>query len=170
MRRDCARCMSQPGAAAHRAEPRSAARGCSRCKRLRVPGSDQAPQRHPRRHLRIRPAGLFLLAQSAGREPHRGLRPLADAAAPAVRCRRRAAVAHATERPRRARRVAAGGVFNVTFDRETPYPAAAHLPAARRAALYPEISGSHYRCSMRFLQWHGIEQRSTQTEADVPSR
>ena len=39
------------------------------------------------------------------------------------------------------------------------------LPEA--TTLYPEISGSHYRCSMRFLHWHGIEQRPTQTESDV---
>ena len=38
-------------------------------------------------------------------------------------------------------------------------------PSAR---CIPEISGSHYRCNMRFLEWHGIEQRSTQIEADVP--
>jgi cell division FtsZ-interacting protein ZapD len=32
------------------------------------------------------------------------------------------------------------------------------LPAG--VSLYPEISGSHYRCSMRFLSWNGIEQRA----------
>jgi cell division protein ZapD len=34
--------------------------------------------------------------------------------------------------------------------------------------LYPEISGSHHRCSVRFLEWHGITARPSQTENDVP--
>jgi cell division protein ZapD len=34
--------------------------------------------------------------------------------------------------------------------------------------MYPEISGSHYRCSVRFLKWNGLTSRPTQTEADVP--
>jgi cell division protein ZapD len=63
--------------------------------------------------------------------------------------------------------LAAGGVFNVAFDRDTPYQLLRIcLPAAM--PLYPEISGSHYRCNLRFLQWHGLDQRPTQTEADVP--
>jgi cell division protein ZapD len=62
--------------------------------------------------------------------------------------------------------LAAGGVFNVSFDRDAPYQLLRIcVPAA--TALYPEISGSHYRCSLRFLEWRGIEQRPTQTEADV---
>jgi cell division protein ZapD len=62
--------------------------------------------------------------------------------------------------------LAAGGVFNVNFDRDSPYQLLRIcLPGA--TTLYPEISGSHYRCSIRFLDWHGIEQRSTQTESDV---
>ena len=47
--------------------------------------------------------------------------------------------------------MATGGVFNVTFDRENPYQLLRIcLPDA--TALYPEISGSHYRCSLRFLR------------------
>ena len=65
--------------------------------------------------------------------------------------------------------VAPGGVFNVTFDRDAPFQLLRIcLPAA--SPLYPEISGSHYRCSMRFLQWNGIEQRATQTDAQVAFR
>ncbi len=63
--------------------------------------------------------------------------------------------------------LAVGGVFNVTFDRETPYQLL-RISLPPEFALFPEISGSHYRCNMRFLEWHGIEQRSTQAEADVP--
>jgi cell division protein ZapD len=62
--------------------------------------------------------------------------------------------------------VASGGVFNVTFDRDNPYQLLRiSLPDAAR--LYPEISGSHYRCSLRFLEWHSLDQRPTQTERDV---
>ena len=62
--------------------------------------------------------------------------------------------------------VASGGVFHVNFDRENPYQLLRiYLPGDSK--LYPEISGSHYRCSLRFLQWQGLEQRPTQTEEDV---
>jgi cell division protein ZapD len=87
------------------------------------------------------------------------LRPLCDSVAELLWLTRQ------NGRPRE--EVAAGGVFNVTFDRDTPYQLLRiSLPA--ECALFPEISGSHYRCSMRFLKWHGIEQRSTQAEGDVP--
>ena len=34
--------------------------------------------------------------------------------------------------------------------------------------LYPEISGSHYRCSVRFLIWQDAGTRPVQTNEDVP--
>jgi cell division FtsZ-interacting protein ZapD len=34
--------------------------------------------------------------------------------------------------------------------------------------LYPEISGSHYRCSVRFLIWQDADTRAVQTTEDVP--
>ena len=87
------------------------------------------------------------------------LRPLCDAVSELLWLTR--------QNGRPSEEVAVGGVFNITFDRETPYQLLRiGLPA--EFALFPEISGSHYRCNMRFLQWHGIEQRSTQYEADVP--
>jgi cell division protein ZapD len=86
------------------------------------------------------------------------LRPLCDAIAELLWLTR--------QNGRARQEVAAAGVFNVTFDRDAPFQLLRIcLPAA--SPLYPEISGSHYRCSMRFLQWNGIEQRATQTEADV---
>jgi cell division FtsZ-interacting protein ZapD len=39
------------------------------------------------------------------------------------------------------------------------------LPAGTET--YPEISGSHYRCSVRFLVWHDAETRPVQTTEDV---
>jgi len=64
---------------------------------------------------------------------------------------------------------ATGGVFNVTFDRDTPYQLLRIVVPADRP-LYPEISGSHYRCNLRFLKWNGVQQRPTQTDDDVPFR
>ncbi|MGH8141133.1 MAG: cell division protein ZapD [Steroidobacteraceae bacterium] len=87
------------------------------------------------------------------------LRPLCDAIAE---------VLWLTRQNGRARdEVATAGVFNVNFDRETPYQLL-RIGLSGATPLYPEISGSHYRCNLRFLQWHGIDQRPTQTEADVP--
>jgi len=63
--------------------------------------------------------------------------------------------------------LARGGVFSLAFDRDTPYQLLRiTLPAG--AGVYPEISGSHYRCSMRFLAWPEITSRPRQSEADVP--
>jgi len=87
------------------------------------------------------------------------LRPLCDAIAE---------VLWLTRQNGRAREeIATGGVFNVNFDRETPYQLL-RIGLSEATPLYPEISGSHYRCSLRFLQWHSIDQRPTQTETDVP--
>jgi cell division protein ZapD len=62
--------------------------------------------------------------------------------------------------------MAPGGVFNVTFDRDNPFQLLRIcLPAG--SALYPEISGSHYRCSLRFLEWRSLDVRAAQTEGDV---
>jgi cell division FtsZ-interacting protein ZapD len=33
--------------------------------------------------------------------------------------------------------------------------------------LYPEISGSHYRCSLRFLLWQDADKRPVQAAEDV---
>jgi cell division protein ZapD len=62
---------------------------------------------------------------------------------------------------------APGGLFSVTFERDTPYQLL-RISLPPELHLYPEISGSHYRCSMRFLKWQGIEGRPVQTDQDVP--
>ncbi|HUI58656.1 MAG TPA: cell division protein ZapD [Steroidobacteraceae bacterium] len=62
---------------------------------------------------------------------------------------------------------AASGVFNITFDRDTPYQLL-RISLPTSAGLYPEISGSHYRCSVRFLKWNGLTARPVQTDEDVP--
>lgn len=64
--------------------------------------------------------------------------------------------------------VAEGGTFHIAFDRDNPLPLQLlriTLPAA--AALYPEISGSHHRCNVRFLSWNDLSARPIQTERNV---
>jgi cell division protein ZapD len=87
------------------------------------------------------------------------LRPLCDAIAELL---------WLTRQNGRARdETAHGGMFSVTFDRDTPYQLL-RISLPPDSHFFPEISGSHYRCSMRFLQWQGIEGKPTQIEADVP--
>jgi len=86
------------------------------------------------------------------------LRPLCDAIAELLWLTRQ----NGRSRPE----VAKGGTYNITFDRDQPLQLLRiALPAA--AGLYPEISGSHHRCSVRFLTWNGGTARPTQTQADV---
>jgi cell division protein ZapD len=87
------------------------------------------------------------------------LRPMCDAIAELLWLTR--------QNGRSRREVASGGSFNMTFDRDNPLQLLrVSLPAA--AGLYPEISGSHYRCNIRFLSWNGLASRPTQAQGDVP--
>ncbi len=87
------------------------------------------------------------------------LRPLCDAIAELLWLTR--------QNGRTRQEVARAGTFNVTFERETPLQLLRiTLPAG--AGLYPEISGSHHGCNVRFLTWTGIGSRPTQVQSDVP--
>jgi cell division protein ZapD len=87
------------------------------------------------------------------------LRPMCDGIAELLWLRR--------QNGRSRQEIATGGSFSITFERDNPLQLLRiSLPAA--AGLYPEISGSHHRCSMRFLSWNGLATRPTQTQADVP--
>ncbi len=87
------------------------------------------------------------------------LRPVCDAIAEVLWLTR--------QNGRSRQEIAHGGSYHITFERDTPYQLLRiSLPSG--AGLYPEISGSHYRCSMRFLHWQGLAARPTQTESDVP--
>jgi cell division protein ZapD len=87
------------------------------------------------------------------------LRPMCDAIAELLWLTR--------QNGRSRKEIAKGGSFSITFERDNPLQLLRILlPAA--GGLYPEISGSHHRCSMRFLTWSGLATRPTQTEADVP--
>ena len=62
--------------------------------------------------------------------------------------------------------IAVGGNFQITFDRENPCQLLRlALPAGTQ--LFPEISGSHHRCSIRFLTWNDLNARPVQTNEDV---
>ncbi|NJD32337.1 MAG: cell division protein ZapD [Gammaproteobacteria bacterium] len=62
--------------------------------------------------------------------------------------------------------VAPGGVFHLALDRDVPAQMIRiALPAG--TDIYPEISGSHYRCSIRFLVWQDAGNRPVQTTEDV---
>jgi cell division protein ZapD len=87
------------------------------------------------------------------------LRPLCDAIAELLWLMRQ------NGRPRQ--EIARGGVFNVNFERDTPYQLL-RIVLPPGAPLYPEISGSHYRCNMRFLEWSNVSERPKQAEEDVP--
>jgi cell division protein ZapD len=87
------------------------------------------------------------------------LRPMCDAIAELLWLTR--------QNGRSRQEVAKGGTFSITFERDNPLQLLRiSLPAAD--GLYPEISGSHHRCSLRFLSWNGLASRPTQSQADVP--
>jgi len=86
------------------------------------------------------------------------LRPLCDAIAELLWLTR--------QNGRTRHEVAKGGTFAIVFERDNPLQLLRiSLPSAM--GLYPEISGSHHRCNVRFLIWNGLTARPTQTEEDV---
>lgn len=86
------------------------------------------------------------------------LRPLCDAVSELIWLIR--------QNGRTRQETAQGGNFTITFDRENPLQLLRiALPASM--GLYPEVSGSHHRCNMRFLAWKGLSERPTQAVSDV---
>ena len=86
------------------------------------------------------------------------LRPLCDAVSELIWLIR--------QNGRTRQETAQGGNFTITFDRENPLQLLRIvLPAS--SGLYPEVSGSHHRCNMRFLSWKGVSERATQADSDV---
>jgi len=86
------------------------------------------------------------------------LRPLCDAVSELIWLTR--------QNGRTRQETAQGGNFTITFDRENPLQLLRiALPASM--GLYPEVSGSHHRCNMRFLAWKGLSERPTQADSDV---
>ena len=86
------------------------------------------------------------------------LRPLCDAITELLWLMRQ------NGRPRQ--ETARGGVFNVNFERDTPYQLLRiAIPAGH--SLYPEVSGSHYRCNIRLMEWRHSDERPKQTDEDL---
>jgi len=86
------------------------------------------------------------------------LRPMCDAIAELLWLTR--------QNGRSRQEVAKGGAFNITFERDNPLQLLRiSVPASE--GLYPEISGSHHRCNVRFLSWNGLATRPTQAPNDV---
>jgi cell division protein ZapD len=86
------------------------------------------------------------------------IRPLGDAVSELLWMTR----GQARSRPE----VAPGGVFHLTLDRDVPTQMIRiSLPAG--TYLYPEISGSHHRCSIRFLYWQDPASRPLQAAEDI---
>ena len=68
---------------------------------------------------------------------------------------------------RRKSEIAAGGVFQLQFERESPCQLVRiTLPAD--TDLFPEISGNQHRCTVRFLNWTDATRRPIHVEVDVP--
>ncbi len=86
------------------------------------------------------------------------LRPLCDAVSELIWLTR--------QNGRTRQETAQGGNFTITFERENPLQMLRiALPASM--GLYPEVSGSHHRCNVRFLTWKGLSERATQADSDV---
>ena len=63
--------------------------------------------------------------------------------------------------------VATGGIFQLQFERENPCQLVrVTLPA--ETELFPEMSGSQHRCTIRFLNWADATHRPAHIEKDVP--
>jgi cell division protein ZapD len=41
------------------------------------------------------------------------------------------------------------------------------ISLAGSTRLYPEVSGSHHRCSLRFLRWNSVHSRPVQATENV---
>jgi cell division protein ZapD len=86
------------------------------------------------------------------------LRPLCDAVAEVLWLTR--------QNGRSRKETAAGGTFAINFERDTPLQLL-RICVPADSGIYPEISGSHHRCSVRFLRWNGLASRPSQAEGDI---
>lgn len=61
---------------------------------------------------------------------------------------------------------APGGVYQIAFERDRAVQLLrVTLPGGSH--LYPEVSGSHHRCSLRFLRWNSVHSRPVQATDEV---
>ena len=87
------------------------------------------------------------------------LRPLCDAVAEVLWLTR--------QNGRSRKEIAVAGTFTINFDRDTPLQLL-RICVPADSGIYPEISGSHHRCNVRFLRWNGLASRPSQAEGDIP--
>jgi cell division protein ZapD len=62
---------------------------------------------------------------------------------------------------------ARGGIFQLQFDRENPCQLV-RVTLPPHIDLFPEMSGSQHRCTIRFLNWTDATSRPVHVETDVP--
>ena len=62
--------------------------------------------------------------------------------------------------------IATKGVFQYTMGRDVS-ARLLRVSLAPGAALYPEISGSHHRFTIRFMDWSDVDERATQATQDI---
>jgi cell division protein ZapD len=63
--------------------------------------------------------------------------------------------------------IAQGGIFQLQFDRERPCQLV-RVTLPPETDLFPEISGSQHRCTIRFLNWLDATKRPVHVETDIP--
>jgi len=63
--------------------------------------------------------------------------------------------------------VALGGIFQLQFDRENPCQLV-RITLPPDMDMFPEISGSQHRCTIRFLNWLDATKRPVHVETDIP--
>jgi cell division protein ZapD len=59
------------------------------------------------------------------------------------------------------------GIFQLQFDRENPCQLV-RITMPPQSDLFPEISGSQHRCTIRFLKWTNATSRPVHVDSDVP--
>ncbi len=65
------------------------------------------------------------------------------------------------------RETASAGVYQLTLDKQMQCQLL-RITLPTDSDLFPEISGSHHRCTIRFLKWTDASARPAQTDQDVP--
>jgi cell division protein ZapD len=63
--------------------------------------------------------------------------------------------------------IAQGGIFQLQFDREHPCQLV-RVTLPPETDIFPEISGSQHRCTIRFLSWLDAAKRPVHVEMDIP--
>mgnify|MGYP000978313612 CR=1 FL=1 len=71
------------------------------------------------------------------------------------------------ENARARKETALAGVHQIQFDRENPCQLV-RITLEPHSDLFPEISGSQHRCTVRFLRWADADRRPVHVESDVP--